>query len=97
MKKKSNLCKKYLASHLPEFFFYLSPLATFIMVEILEYGGTDSECLNPASLSFWANILFYYGMFMLFRAITGRPRFTIIFLNFVFLVFGICNHYSIAI
>ena len=97
MKNKLNLCKKYLASHIQEIFFYLSPLATFIMVEILEYGGTDSECLNPASLSFWANILFYYGMFMLFRAITGRPRFTIIFLNFVFLVFGICNHYSIAI
>lgn len=97
MKNKLNLCKKYLASHFQEIFFYLSPLATFIMVEILEYGGIDSECLNPVKLSFWANILFYYGIFMLFRAITGRPRFTIIFLNFVFLIFGICNHYSIAI
>ena len=45
MKNKLNLCKKYLASHIQEIFFYLSPLATFIMVEILEYGGTDSECL----------------------------------------------------
>lgn len=97
MKNKLNLCKKYLASHLQEIFFYLSPLATFIMVEILEYGGADSECLNPTNLSFWANILFYYGIFMLFRAITGRPRFTIIFLNFIFLVFAICNHYSISI
>ncbi|MCD8356773.1 MAG: sulfatase-like hydrolase/transferase [Clostridia bacterium] len=97
MKNKLSLCKKFLASNMQNIFFYLSPLATFIMVEILEFGGTDSQCLYPTNLSFWANILFYYGIFLLFRAVTGRPRFTIIFLNFVFLVFAICNHYSIAI
>lgn len=97
MKNKLSSCKKFFASNLQNIFFYLTPLATFIVVEILEYGGTDSECLWPNQLAFWVNIMFYYGIFMLFRAITGRPRFTIIFVNFVFLVFGICNHYSIHI
>ena len=97
MKNKLSLCKQFLASNFSNIFFLLSPLATFLVVEILEYGGSDSKCLWPNQLAFWANILFYYGIFLLFRAVTGRPRFTIVFLNFVFLIFGICNHYSIQI
>ena len=97
MKNKLNLCKKFLASNIGMIFFYLSPLATFILVEVLEYGGSESECLWPNTLAFWANLMLYYGVFLLFRAVTGRTRFSIIFLNLVFLIFAIINHYSIAI
>lgn len=97
MKNKLNLFKRFFASKFGMIFFYLTPLATFLMVEILEFGGADSECMLPNSLAFWANILFYYGVFLLFRAVTGRTRFSIIFVNFVFLIFGIINYYSIDI
>ncbi len=97
MQSKLNMCKKYLASNLEMIFFYLTPLATFIMVEILEFGGADSECLWPNTLAFWANLFFYYGCFLLFRSVTGRTRFSIIFLNLVFLIFGVINYYSIDI
>lgn len=92
MKNKLNLCKKFFATNFGTIFFYLTPLATFIMVEILEYGGSDSQCLWPNTLAFWANIFFYYGVFLLFRSVTGRTRFSIIFVNFFFLVFAIINH-----
>ena len=97
MKHKLNQCKEYLFANKSKVFFYLSPLVTFILVEILEFGGGDSECLMPTHLSFWANLLFYYGIFFLFRSVTGRTRFSIIFLNAVFLIFGIINFYSIDI
>lgn len=97
MKNKLNLCKKFFATNFGTIFFYLTPLATFIMVEILEYGGSDSQCLWPNTLAFWANIFFYYGVFLLFRSVTGRTRFSIIFVNFFFLVFAIINHYSISV
>lgn len=97
MESLLNKCKEYFASNKSMIFFYLSPLVTFLMVEILEFGGGDSECMIPINLSFWVNILFYYGIFLLFRAVTGRTRFSIIFLNLVFLIFGIINYYSIDI
>ena len=62
MKNKLSLCKQFLASNFSNIFFLLSPLATFLVVEILEYGGSDSKCLWPNQLAFWANILFYYGI-----------------------------------
>lgn len=97
MKHKLNLCKEYLASNIGMVFFCLTPLATFLMVEVLEFGGADSECMLPVSLSFWVNLMFYYGAFLLFRAVTGRTRFSIIFLNLVFLICGLINYYSIDI
>lgn len=96
MKNKLNLCKQFLASNIGMIFFYLTPLATFIMVEILEYGS-ESDCLSPSSFSFWVNLMLYYGAFLLFRAVTGRTRFSIIFLSLAFLIFGTVNYYSIAI
>ena len=101
MKSMLNKCKEFWKVHKKDvldrrnLLFYLSPLLTFIMVEILEFGGADSECLSPIHLSFWANLLFYYGIFFLFRSVTGRTRFSIIFLNLTFLIFGVINFYSI--
>ena len=43
MKNKLSLCKQFLASNFSNIFFLLSPLATFLVVEILEYGGSDSK------------------------------------------------------
>lgn len=97
MKNKLTFCKQFLASNKGTLFFFLTPLATFLMVEVLEFGGSNSECMLPNSLAFWVNLLFYYGVFLLFRAVTGRTRFSIIFPNLVFLIFAIINHYSIAI
>lgn len=97
MKNKLTFCKQFLASNKGTLFFFLTPLATFLMVEVLEFGGSNSECILPNSLAFWVNLLFYYGVFLLFRAVTGRTRFSIIFPNLVFLIFAIINHYSIAI
>lgn len=97
MKNKLTFCKQFLASNKGTLFFFLTPLATFLMVEVLEFGGSNSECMLPNSLAFWVNLLFYYGVFLLFRAVTGRTRFSIIFPNLFFLIFAIINHYSIAI
>jgi phosphoglycerol transferase MdoB-like AlkP superfamily enzyme len=77
-------------------FFYITPLAMFLLVEFLEYGD-ESACMLPTSLSFWVNLLAYYGIYILVRAITRRTHLTICLLNVVFLLCGIVMYYSIAI
>lgn len=78
-------------------FFYLTPLFSFILVEILQYGD-QSLCLHPFTFgTFWINLLFYFAVYMIVRALTGRPRLTMVLLHTIFLLIGICNHFSIDI
>ena len=85
-----------LRTYCGQIFFYITPLAMFLLVEFLEYGD-ESKCMLPTSLSFWVNLMAYYGIYILVRAITRRTRLTIWLLNLVFLICGIVTYYSIAI
>lgn len=85
-----------LRTYCGQIFFYITPLAMFLLVEFLEYGD-ESKCMLPTSLSFWVNLMAYYGIYILVRAITRRTRLTIWLLNIIFLICGIVTYYSIAI
>lgn len=85
-----------LRTYCGQIFFYITPLAVFLLVEFLEYGD-ESKCMLPTSLSFWVNLMAYYGIYILVRAITRRTRLTIWLLNIIFLICGIVTYYSIAI
>lgn len=89
--------RDFLTRHGGMVFFYLSPLAIFMVVEILQYGGEESTAMHPNQLAFWVNMLFYYGVYSLVRAVTGKTQLTLILLNLVFLFCGGVNYYSIAI
>lgn len=96
---KSNLLKfkNKLIRNRKSVFFYLTPLFSFIIVEILQYGA-ETLSLQPFTYStFWINLLFYSAVYMIVRAVTGRPRLTMVLLHIVFLLIGICNHFSIDI
>lgn len=88
--------KQIFKTHCGLLFFYLTPLAMFLTVEILEFGN-ESYCMLPWTLAFWVNLMAFYGVYLLIRAITGRTHLTICLLNILFLILGTITYYSIDI
>ncbi len=94
---KFNLSPKHiLRTYGGQIFFYITPLLIFLTAEFLEYGD-ESYCMLPTSLSFWVNLMGYYGVFLLLRALTRRTNLTIFIGTLFFLICGIVMYYSIAI
>ncbi len=77
-------------------FFYLTPLLVFLLGEAMEFGN-ESTCMLPNQLAFWVNLMGYYGVFVLIRALTRRTHFTICFTTLVFFICSVVMYYSIAI
>ena len=56
MKNKLSLCKQFLASNFSNIFFLLSPLATFLVVEILEYGASGQTSWHSGQISCFTTV-----------------------------------------
>ena len=96
MQKYMKPLKTFFSSYSGLIFFYLTPLLVFWMVEILEYGD-ESSCMQPVTLAFWVNLMGYYGVYILLRAITRRPVLALRIGTIFFLICGLVTYYSIAI
>ncbi len=79
-----------------QIFFYLTPLLIFWTAEFLEFGD-ESYCMLPTTLAFWVNLMGYYGVFLLLRALTRRTHLTLCIGTIFYLFCGIVMYYSIAI
>ncbi len=88
--------KHFLRTYGGQIFFYITPLLIFWTAEFLEYGD-ESYCMRPATLAFWVNLMGYYGVFLLLRALTRRTHLTLCIGTIFYLICGTAMYYSIAI